>query len=142
MWEAALKSACILAGAAFITYALGALAIFFLLRENSPTRFLPVLSLLVLVTSTSLPTPGGWSDARSQWMPVAGLLLSLGLIAILSLVLLCRCSGWLKRATGVAGLILFTTLTPLMIAGFYEQMVFLSRAGETHPEKDFNPSNH
>lgn len=142
MWEAILKSTCIMAGAAFLTYAIGALVILFLLRENSPTRFLPILSLLVIVIPTSLPTPGAWSDVRSQWMPAVSLLIVLTLIAILSFFLLCRCSGWLKRVTGAAGLLLFTTLTPLMIAGFYEQVAFLDRAGETRPEKAFNPSNH
>ncbi len=130
MWEAVLKSACILAGAAFITYALGALAIFFLLKETSPTRFLPILSLFALVIPAFLPTPSAWSDVRSQWMPVMSLFLLLGLVALLSFTLLCRCSGWLKRATGVAGLILFTTLTPLMIAGFYEQVAFFDRTCE------------
>lgn len=130
MWEAILKSACIMAGAAFLTYALGALAIFFLLRENSPTRFLPILSLLVIVIPTSLPAPGAWSDVRSQWMPAVSLLIVLTLIAILSFFLLCRCSGRLKRITGIAGLILFTTFSPLMIAGFYEQVAFLDRTCE------------
>jgi hypothetical protein len=42
---------------------------FFRFRSQRFLRFAPIISLVLLIIITLIPTPGSWSDIHSQWLP-------------------------------------------------------------------------
>ncbi len=105
-------------------------------------HFLCLLQIFFLasVVATSLPTPGEWSDYRSQWMPSAAL-------ATVSLVL-CVATHWLYRRPSllfklqaIALWLLFGYMCGESLLPLYESATFFRELHRRHEMRQSNLPN-
>jgi len=89
-------------------------------------QFLLVLSVFFIAAfvSSLLPTPGSWSDVRSQWLPAAAIVLTT-LSSLFWSIQIFRRGGFAMRSQAVILWVLFAVVLSAAIYSVFESFMFL-----------------
>lgn len=106
--------------------------IFFTPSVRPLSRYTPAISFIAWMISCLLPSPGGWSDMRSQWVPSVaflGVLIAVGVTSFNSALRGCLVR---ERLTGIFGLTLFVSAAPLAVGALYGSYLLFEEVRELH----------
>jgi len=118
--------------AAFVGYLVLALLILFVRKAYSIYRFGPFFIFFIFIFGSSIPTPGSWSDVRSQWLPTVLIFLLLVAIGVIGFFSTFRGRLIIERICGISGLLLFTLWMPSVLAGLMSHYLFFEDVRRAH----------
>jgi hypothetical protein len=96
-------------------------------------QFLLVLAVFFVTAfvSSLLPTPGSWSDVRSQWLPAAAIALTT-LCSLIWSIQIFRRAGFSMRFQAFILWVLFAVVLCATIYSLFESFAFLGEVRKSH----------